>query len=130
MCSTTIEAAFKAWCLDDGRQGKGNTNRKFRLASLFQVTKSTAGCIAKKCVVVPEMTKSASGDKRKCLTGTKKTMSMETATLTVTTARDKAVAMTDLSTKLYSIQKKRASFLSLPPFISLPFLTLLYKKKS
>ena len=68
------------------------------------------------------MTKSASGDKRKCLAGTKKTMSMETATLTVTTARD----------KLYPIQKKRASFLSLflPPFISLPFLTLLYKEKS
>ena len=76
------------------------------------------------------MTKLASGDKRKCLAGTKKTMSMETATLTVTTARDKAVAMTDLSIKLYPIQKKRASFFSLPPFISLPFLILLYKEKS
>ena len=59
------------------------------------------------------MTKSASGDEIKCLTGTKETMSMETATLTVTTARDKAVAMTGLSIKLYPIQKKRASFLSL-----------------
>ena len=65
------------------------------------------------------MTKSASGDEIKCLTGTKETMSMETATLTVTTARDKAVAMTGLSTKLYHIQKKRASFLSLflPSFL-------------
>ena len=46
-------------------------------------------------------------------------MSMETATLTVTTARDKAVAMSGLSTKLYPIQKKRASFLSLflPSFL-------------
>ena len=46
-------------------------------------------------------------------------MSMETATLTVTTARDKAVAMTDLSINLYPIQKKKASFLSLflPSFL-------------
>ena len=36
---------------------------------------------------------------------------METATLTVTTARDKAVAMTGLSITPYPIQKKRASFL-------------------
>ena len=59
------------------------------------------------------MTKSASGDEIKCLTGTKETMSMETATLTATTARDKAVAMTGLSINLYPIQKKRAMFLSL-----------------
>ena len=87
MCSTTISAGSKAWCVNNGKQTKGSINREFRLASLLQVTKSAAGCIAKKCVVVPEMTKSASGDKRKCLTGTKKTMSMETATLTVTTAQ-------------------------------------------
>ena len=83
------------------------------------MTKSASGSIVKKSVVGPGMTKSASGDKRKCLTGTKKTMSIETATLTVTTARDKAVAMTGLSIKLYPIQKKRLSFLSLslPSFL-------------
>ena len=106
MCSTTIEAGSKGSRINNGRQTKGSTNRKFRLASLLQVMKSVAGCIAKKSIG-NGMTKLASRDKRKCLAGTKKTMSMETATLTVTTARDKAVAMTDLSTKLYSIQKKR-----------------------
>ena len=118
MCSTTISAASKAWCVNNGRQTKGNTNRKFRLASLLQVTKSASGSIVNKSIGT-RMTKLASGDKRKCLAGTKKTMSMETATLTVTTARDKAVAMTGLSTKLYHIQKKRASFLSLflPSFL-------------
>ena len=58
------------------------------------MTKSASGCIANKSIGTG-MTKSASADKRKCLTGTKKTMSMETATLTVTTARDKVVASHD-----------------------------------
>ena len=57
MCSTTISAAFKAWCVNNGMQTKGSTNRKFTLASLLQVTKSATGCIAKKSVVGPEMTK-------------------------------------------------------------------------
>ena len=74
------------------------------------------------------MTKSASVDEIKCLTGTKKTMSMEM--VVVTTAQSKVVAMTDLSIKLYPIQKRRASFLSLPPFIYFLFLTQLYKEKS
>ena len=118
MCSTTIGAGSKGSCVNNGRQTKGNTYCKLRLASLLQVTKLAAGCIANKSIGTG-MTKLASGDKRKCLAGTKKTMSMETAILTVTTARDKAVAMTGLSTKLYHIQKKRASFLSLflPSFL-------------
>ena len=62
MCSTTIGAGSKGSCVNNGRQTKGNTNRIFRLASLLQVTKPASGCIAKKSVVVPEMTKSASGD--------------------------------------------------------------------
>ena len=74
------------------------------------------------------MTKSASGDELKCPTEIKETISTEMAV--VTTAQSKVVAMTDLSINLYLIQKRRASFLSLPPFISLPFLTLLYKEKS
>ena len=74
------------------------------------------------------MTKLASGDEIKCLTEIKETISTEMAV--VTTAQSKVVAMTDLSVKLYHIQKKRASFLSLPSFISLPVLTLLYKEKS
>ena len=67
MCSTTIEAASKAWCVNNGRQAKGNTNRKFGLASLLQVTKPATGCIAKKSVGTG-MTKSVSGDEIKCLT--------------------------------------------------------------
>ena len=82
MCSTTIETASKAWCLDDGRQTKGSINREFRLASLLQVTKSAAGCIAKKSVVVPGMTKSASGNERKCVTEIKETISTEMAVVT------------------------------------------------
>ena len=127
MCSTTIETASKAWCVNNGRQTKGSINHKFGLASLSQVTKSASGCIANKSIGTG-MTKSASVDEIKCLTGTKKTMSMEM--VVVTTAQSKAVVMTDLSINLYHIQKKRASFLSLPPFISLPFLTFLYKEKS
>ena len=67
MCSTTIEAASKAWCLNNGRQTKGNTNRQFGLASLLQVTKSASGCIANKSIGTG-MTKSESGDEIKCLT--------------------------------------------------------------
>ena len=118
MCSTTIEAASKAWCLNNGRQAKGNTNRKFRLASLFQVTKSTAGCIAKKSVG-NGMSKPASGDEIKCVIEIKETISTEMAV--VMTAQGKVVAMTDLSINLYPIQKKGAMFLSLslPSFFSL-----------
>ena len=116
MCSTTISATSKAWCVNNGRQTKGSTNHKFGLASLLQVTKSASGCIANKSIGTG-MTKSASVDEIKCLTGTKKTMSMEM--VVVTTAQSKAVVMTSLSIKLYPIQKKRASFLSLslPSFL-------------
>ena len=127
MCSTTIEAGSKGLCLNNGRQTKGSTNRKFRLVSLLQVTKSASGCISNKSIGTG-MTKSASGDELKCLTEIKETISTEMAV--VTTARDKAVAVTGLSINLYPIQKKRVSFLSLPPFIYFPFLTQLYKEKS
>ena len=81
------------------------------------MTKSASGCIAYKSVV-PGMTKSASGDKIKCLTEIKETISTEMTV--VTTAQSKVVAVTDLSINLYPIQKKRVSFLSpsLPPFLS------------
>ena len=46
------------------------------------MTKSASGCIAKKCVVVPGMSKSASGNERKCLTEIKETISMEIAVMT------------------------------------------------
>ena len=62
------------------------------------------------------MTKSASGDEIKCLTEIKETISTEMAV--VITAQSKVVAMTGLSIKLYPIQKKRSSFLSLS--LSLP----------
>ena len=116
MCSTTIEAASKGSCLNNGRQGKGNTNRKFRLASLLQVMKPASGCIANKSIGTG-MSKSASGDELKCLTEIKETISTEMAV--VTTAQSKVVAMTGLSINLYPIQKKRASFLSLflPSFL-------------
>ena len=107
MCSTTIEAASKAWCVNNG---KGNINRKLRLASLLQVTKSASGCIVKKSIGTG-MTKSASGDEIKCVTEIKETISTEMAV--VTTAQGKVVAITCLSIKLYPIQKKRAMFLSL-----------------
>ena len=122
MGSTTIEAASKGSCVNNGRQTKGSTNREFGLASLLQVTKSASGCISNKSIGT-RMTKLASGDKRKCLTGTKKSMSMET-----TTAQGKTVAMIGLS---INIQKKESIVpLSLRPFVSLPFLTQLYKEKS
>ena len=116
MCSTTISAASKAWCLNNGRQTKGNTNRKFALASLFQVKKPASGCIANKSIGTG-MTKSESEDEIKRLTEIKETISTEMAV--VTTAQSKAVAITCSSIKLYPIQKKRASFLSLsvPSFI-------------
>ena len=60
------------------------------------MTKSATGCISNKSIGTG-MSKSANGDKRKCLTGTKKSMSMET-----TTAQGKTVAMIGLSIKLYS----------------------------
>ena len=81
MCSTTIEAASKAWCLNNGGQTKGNTNRKFPLASLLQVTKSASGCISNKSIGTG-MSKSASGDEIECLTGTKETISTEMAVVT------------------------------------------------
>ena len=124
MCSKTFEPASKAWCVNNGRQTKGNTNRKFGLASLLQVTKSASGCISNKSIGTG-MSKSASGDEIKCFTEIKETISMEMAV--VITAQSKVVAMTGLSIKLYHIQKRRASFLSLPPFISFPFLTPLYR---
>ena len=119
MCSTTIEAASKAWCLNNGRQTKGNTNRKFRLVSLLQVTKSASGCISNKSIGTG-MTKSESEDEIKCLTEIKETISTEMAV--VTTAQSKVVAITGLSINLYPIQKKRLSFLSLS--LSLHFFSL------
>ena len=110
MCSITFEVGSKGWCVNNCRQTKGNTNRKFGLASLLQVTKSASGCIANKSIGTG-MTKSASGDEIKCLTEIKETISMEMAV--VTTAQGKVVVMTGLSINLYPIQKKRASFLSL-----------------
>ena len=110
MCSTTISAASKAWCVNNGRQTKGNTNRKFGLVSLLQVTKSASGCIAKKSIGTG-MTKSASSE-IKCLTEIKETISTEMAVAVVTTAQSKAIDITGLSIKLYPIQKKRAMFLS------------------
>ena len=81
MCSITIEAASKAWCVNNGRQTKGSTNRKFGLASLLQVTESASGCIAKKSIGTG-MTKLASGDELKCSTEIKETISTEIAVVT------------------------------------------------
>ena len=52
-------------------------------------------------------------------TGASLPLTMSTEMAVVTTAQSKVVAMTDLSIKLYPIQKKRVSFLSLflPSFI-------------
>ena len=127
MCSTTIEAGSKAWCLNNGRQTKGNTNHKFGLANLLQVTKSASGCISNKSIGTG-MTKSESEDEIKCVTEIKETISTEMTVVTI--AQSKVLAMTGLSINLYPIQKKEhRSSLSLPPFISLPFLTQLYKEK-
>ena len=81
MCSTTIEATSKAWCVNNGRQAKRNTNRKFGLASLLQVTKLAASFIANKSIRTG-MTKSASGDEIKCLTELKETISTEMVVVT------------------------------------------------
>ena len=81
MCSITIEAASKAWCVNNGKQTKGNTNRKFQLASLLQLTKSASGCISNKSIGTG-MTKSASGNERKCVTEIKETISTEMAVVT------------------------------------------------
>ena len=79
------------------------------------MTKSASGCIAYKSVV-PGMTKSASGDKIKCLTEIKETISTEMTV--VTTAQSKVVAITCSSIKLYPIQKREHHFsLSLPSFL-------------
>ena len=92
MCSTTISADSKAWCVNNGRQTKGSINCKFALASLLQVPKSASGCISKKSIGT-RMTKSESGDEIKCLTGIKETISTEMAV--VTTAQGKVVASHD-----------------------------------
>ena len=63
MCSTTISAASKAWCVNNGRQTKGSTNRKFRLVSLLQVTKSASGCISNKSIGTG-MIKSVNADEK------------------------------------------------------------------
>ena len=127
MCSTTIEAASKGWCVNNGRQTKGNTNRKFGLASLLQVTKSASGCIVNKSIGTG-MTKSASGDEIKCLTEIKETISTEMAV--VTTAQSKVVAMTGLSINLYPIQKRehRSSLSPSLHLFSLPHPTLQREK--
>ena len=116
MYSTIIEAGSKGWCLNNGRQTKGNTNRKFTLASLLQVTKSASGSIVNKSIGTG-MSKSASGDEIKCLTEIKETISTDMTV--VTTAQGEVVAITGLSINLYSIQKKRVSFLALflPSFL-------------
>ena len=46
------------------------------------MTKSASGCIAKKSIVGPEMTKSVSGDEIKRLTEIKETISTEMAVVT------------------------------------------------
>ena len=81
MCSITIEASSKGSCVNNGRQTKGNTNHKFGLASLLQVTKSASGCIANKSIG-NGMSKSASGDEIKCVTEIKETISTEMAVVT------------------------------------------------
>ena len=80
------------------------------------MTKSASGCIAKKSIGTG-MTKSESEDEIKRLTEIKETISTEMAVVTI--AQSRVVAITCSSTKLYHIQKKRASFLSLflPSFL-------------
>ena len=63
MCSTTISAASKAWCVNNGMQTKGSVNREFGLASLLQVTKLAAGCIANKSIGTGK-TKSVNADEK------------------------------------------------------------------
>ena len=56
--------------------------RKYPSATWLRTTNSTAGSAARKSVVAPGMTKSASADDRKCLSGTKKTATTTSATMT------------------------------------------------
>ena len=63
MCSTTIEATSKAWCVNNGRQTKGSINHKFGLASLLQVAKSASGCISNKSIGTG-MTKSVNAEEK------------------------------------------------------------------
>ena len=125
MCSTTIGAGSKGSCVNNGGQTKGSINRKFRLASLLQVTKSASGCITNKSIVTG-MTKSASGNEIKCLTEIKETISTEMAV--VTTAQGRVVAITYLSIRLsFILSKKRGHRSSLSPSLhlfSLPHPTL------
>ena len=79
------------------------------------MTKSASGCISIKSIGTG-MTKSASGDEIKCLTEIKETISTEMVVMTA--AQSKVVAMTDLSIKLYPIQKREhRPYLSLPSFL-------------
>ena len=119
MSSTTIEAGSKGSCINNGRQTKGSTNRKFRLVSLLQVTKSASGCISNKSIG-NGMTKSAGGDEIQCVIEIKETISTDMAV--VTTAQGKVVAMTGLSINLYPIQKReyRSSLSPSLHFSSLP----------
>ena len=80
------------------------------------MTKSASGCISNKSIGTG-MTKSESEDEIKCVTEIKETISTEMAVVTI--AQSRVAAITCSSTKLYHIQKKRASFLSLflPSFI-------------
>ncbi|PAV14711.1 hypothetical protein PNOK_0978900 [Pyrrhoderma noxium] len=55
--------------------------RKSPSATSLRTTNSTAGSVARKTVVAPGMAKSASGDDRKCLSGTKKTATTTSATM-------------------------------------------------
>ncbi|PAV14662.1 hypothetical protein PNOK_0974000 [Pyrrhoderma noxium] len=55
--------------------------RKSPSATSLRTTNSTAGSAARKSVVAPGMAKSASGDDRKCLSGTKKTATTTSATM-------------------------------------------------
>ena len=81
MYSTTISAASKGSCINNGRQTKGSTNHKIRLAGLLQVTKSATGCISNKSIGTG-MSKSASDNEIKCLTEIKETISTEMAVVT------------------------------------------------
>ena len=62
--------------------------RKSPSATWLRTTNSTAGSAARKSVVAPGMTKSGSADDRKCLSGTKK--STTTGSATMSTPQSKA----------------------------------------
>ena len=68
----TTRATYKVLCLNhvviavnNGRQPKGNDDRKFLLASSLRVTNSTAASTVKKSVAGPGMIKSANADEKK-----------------------------------------------------------------